>query len=122
MKRRMDRGNAGAIAPEETGSTVMSTQTASITPATPLLNALAQSWWLLLLRGIAAIIFGVLAFVWPGITLVTLVLFYGAYALVDGIFAVMAAIRGGTPGPRWWLAIVGLCGIVVGLLTFFWPG
>ena len=46
-----------------------------------LLNALAKHWWLLLLRGICAILFGVLTFVWPGITLLTLVLLYGAYAL-----------------------------------------
>jgi len=86
------------------------------------LNALVKNWWLMLLRGIAAIVFGILAFVWPVITLATLVLFYGAFALVDGIFAVIAAIRGGVPTPRWWLAVVGICGIVAGLLTFLWPG
>jgi uncharacterized membrane protein HdeD (DUF308 family) len=87
-----------------------------------LLDALARNWWLLLLRGIAAILFGVLAFVWPGITLVTLVLLYGAFALVDGVCAVAAAIMGGVPGARWWLAVVGLCGIIIGVLTFMWPG
>ena len=54
-------------------------------PRRPMLHALAKCWWLLLLRGIAAIVFGVLAFVWPGLTLVTLVLLYGAFALVDGL-------------------------------------
>jgi uncharacterized membrane protein HdeD (DUF308 family) len=49
---------------------------------------------------IAAIIFGLLAFVWPGLTLLTLVLFYGAFALVDGVLAVIAAIKGGAPAPR----------------------
>ena len=88
-----------------------------------LLETLAQNWWLLLLRGVAAIAFGVLAFVWPGITLLTLVLFYGAYVLVDGALSLWAAITGaGGMGPRWWLAIVGVLGIIVGLLTFFWPG
>lgn len=87
-----------------------------------LLHALAKNWWLLLLRGILAIVFGILAFAWPGITLVTLVLFYGAYALVDGIFAIAAAIMGGAPGSRWWLALVGLFGIAAGILTFAWPG
>ncbi len=87
-----------------------------------LLHALAKNWWLLLLRGICAIVFGVLAFAWPGITLFTLVLFYGAYALVDGIFAIGAAIMGGAPGSRWWLALVGLFGIAAGILTFAWPG
>jgi uncharacterized membrane protein HdeD (DUF308 family) len=87
-----------------------------------MLHALARNWWLLLLRGIAAIIFGVLTFVWPGITLLTLVLLYGAYALVDGVLAILAAITGDAPAPRWWLAIVGLLGILVGILTFAWPG
>ena len=87
-----------------------------------LVHALAKNWWLLLLRGIAAIIFGVLAFAWPGLTLLTLILFYGAFALVDGVLAIIAAITGGAPAPRWWLAIVGLLGIAAGLLTFLMPG
>jgi uncharacterized membrane protein HdeD (DUF308 family) len=85
-----------------------------------LVHALAKNWWLLLLRGIAAIVFGLLAFAWPGLTLLTLILFYGAFALVDGVLAVIAAITGGAPGSRWWLAIVGLLGIAAGLVTF-WP-
>jgi uncharacterized membrane protein HdeD (DUF308 family) len=91
-------------------------------PPQLMLHALAKNWWLLLLRGIAAIVFGVLTFVWPGITLLTLVLFYGAFALVDGVLAVAAAVMGGASAPRWWLAIVGLLGIAVGILTFAWPG
>ena len=87
-----------------------------------MVHALAKNWWLLLLRGIAAIIFGLLAFAWPGLTLVTLILLYGAYALVDGVLAIIAAITGGVPGSRWWLAIVGLLGIVAGLVTFLTPG
>ena len=87
-----------------------------------MVHALAKNWWLLLLRGIAAIIFGLLAFAWPGVTLLTLILFYGAFALVDGVLAIIAAITGGAPGPRWWLAIVGLLGIAAGLLTFLMPG
>jgi uncharacterized membrane protein HdeD (DUF308 family) len=87
-----------------------------------MVHALAKNWWLLLLRGIASIVFGILAFVWPGLTLLTLVLFYGAFALVDGVLAVIAAIKGGAPAPRWWLAIVGISGIAAGLLTFLMPG
>jgi uncharacterized membrane protein HdeD (DUF308 family) len=87
-----------------------------------MVHALAKNWWLLLLRGIAAIIFGVLAFAWPGLTLLTLILFYGAFALVDGVLAIIAAITGGAAAPRWWLAIVGLLGIAAGLLTFLMPG
>ena len=52
----------------------------------------------------------------------TLVLLYGAYALVDGVLAILAAITGDAPAPRWWLAIVGLLGILVGILTLAWPG
>ncbi len=90
--------------------------------ALPRLHVLAQNWWLVLLRGIAGIIFGVLAFAWPGITLLTLIIFYGAYALMDGIFAIGAAIRGDAPQSRWWLILIGILGIAAGLLTFLWPG
>jgi uncharacterized membrane protein HdeD (DUF308 family) len=94
----------------------------SLAPGASLLHTLAKNWWLEVLRGVAAVIFGVLAFVWPGLTLLTLVLFWGAYALVDGVLAIVAAIKGGNPMPRWWLAIVGLAGIVAGVLTFLVPG
>jgi uncharacterized membrane protein HdeD (DUF308 family) len=87
-----------------------------------LLHALAKNWWLLLLRGIAAIVFGVLAFAWPGLTLLTLILLYGAFALVDGVIAIITAIKGGAPTARGWLAIVGILGIAVGAFTFFLPG
>jgi uncharacterized membrane protein HdeD (DUF308 family) len=89
----------------------------------PMLEAMAKGWWLVLLRGIAAIVFGVLAFIWPGLTLLTLVLFYGAYALVDGVVALISAFTGGAkPLPTWWLILIGLCGIAAGLVTFLWPG
>jgi uncharacterized membrane protein HdeD (DUF308 family) len=88
----------------------------------PILPVLAKYWWLVLLRGIAAIIFGILAFIWPGITLLTLILFYGAFALVDGVLALANAIMGGNVGSRWWLALVGIAGIAAGLVTFLMPG
>jgi uncharacterized membrane protein HdeD (DUF308 family) len=102
----------------------MQSHVQSTGPLTPpvMLQTLIDNWWLLLLRGIAAIVFGILAFVWPGITLLTLILFWGAFALVDGVIAIVAAIKGGTPGPRWWLAVVGLSGILIGVLTFAMPG
>jgi uncharacterized membrane protein HdeD (DUF308 family) len=88
-----------------------------------MLHALAKNWWLVLLRGIAGIVFGILAFVWPGLTLLTLVLFYGAYALVDGILSLIAAFTGGAkPVPSWWLVLIGIAGIAAGLVTFLWPG
>jgi uncharacterized membrane protein HdeD (DUF308 family) len=73
--------------------------------ASALLGTLAENWWLLLLRGLAAIAFGVIAFFWPGITLVALTYLWGAYAIADGIIAIGAAFSasGGDAGPRWWL-------------------
>jgi uncharacterized membrane protein HdeD (DUF308 family) len=87
-----------------------------------MVHALAKNWWMLLLRGVAAVIFGVLTFAWPGMTLLTLIMFYGAFALIDGVLAIVAAITGGAPAPRWWLAIVGLLGIATGLVVFMMPG
>ncbi|MBL8593604.1 MAG: DUF308 domain-containing protein, partial [Devosia sp.] len=87
---------------------------------------LGDNWWLLLLRGIAAIAFGVLAIFWPAITLISLTLLWGAYTLIDGVFALWAAISGraNSPamGPRWWMAISGVVSILAGLAAFFWPG
>jgi uncharacterized membrane protein HdeD (DUF308 family) len=89
----------------------------------PMLHALADRWWLLLLRGITAILFGILAFIWPGLTLVTLVLMFGAFALVDGAIMLGAAFSGAAkPMPSWWLVLVGLLGIAAGIVTFLWPG
>jgi uncharacterized membrane protein HdeD (DUF308 family) len=88
------------------------------------LRELAENWWLLLLRGIAAIAFGLLAFLWPDLTLLTLVFLWGIYAIADGILALWAAIasKGGEIAPRWWLAVVGIAGILAGTLAFVWPG
>jgi uncharacterized membrane protein HdeD (DUF308 family) len=85
---------------------------------------LARNWWVLALRGLCAVIFGILAFIWPGITLGALVLLYGAFALIDGVLSIGAAIFKGEGGGRpWWeLVLVGLLGIAAGVLTFAWPG
>lgn len=81
-------------------------------------RALAQHWWVVLLRGVLAILFGVMAWAWPGVTLAVLVLIWGAYALTDGIFQVIAGIRG-----KWGsLVVLGLLGIAAGVVTFVWPG
>lgn len=88
----------------------------------PMLDSLARNWWLILIRGICAIIFGVLTFAWPGLTLVTLILLYGFFALFDGGAAIAAAIMGGASAPRWWLALVGVVGIAVGAITLMMPG
>ena len=87
----------------------------------PMLDALARNWWLILLRGVLAVLFGVLAFIWPGITLLTLIFLYAGFAFADGALSLIAAVRGGTPTPRWWLALVGVMGLGVGVLTIFYP-
>jgi uncharacterized membrane protein HdeD (DUF308 family) len=87
----------------------------------PLLHSLAQNWWVFLLRGILAIVVGVLAFVWPGITLISLVLLFGIYAAADGILALASAVTGHTPMPRWWLAIVGIAGLAAAFMAFTRP-
>ncbi len=88
-----------------------------------LLHTLGRVWWLVLLRGIAAIVFGVLAWTWPGATLITLVLFWGAYALVDGVAALWAGWQAKDGGkPMWQVVLIGVLGIAAGLFTFAWPG
>lgn len=83
---------------------------------------LATNWWAVALRGVAAIIFGILTFAFPGITLELLVLWFGVYAIFDGIFNLLAAWRHPDPAQRWWvLAIEGIVGIAAGGLTFIWP-
>jgi uncharacterized membrane protein HdeD (DUF308 family) len=84
----------------------------------PLLDALAKNWWVLLVRGIIAVLFGILAFARPGLTLVALVLCYGAYAFLDGVTALWA----GAFARAGWLVLSGLLGVAVGLGTFFFPG
>lgn len=84
---------------------------------------LTRNWWALLLRGFVAILFGILTFILPGITLTSLVLLFGAYALVDGVFAAVAALRSSRNTKRWWALLVeGIFGIGAGVLTFVWPG
>jgi uncharacterized membrane protein HdeD (DUF308 family) len=84
---------------------------------------LARNWWALALRGLAAILFGIAALVVPHIALVVLIALFGAYALVDGIFAIVSAVRAAERHMRWWpLLVEGLAGIVIGVLTFVWPG
>ena len=92
--------------------------------ASALLGALAENWWLLLLRGLAAIAFGVIAFFWPGITLVALTYLWGAYALVDGVVAIWAAFSasGDDAGPRWWLGLSGIVSILASIVAFVYPG
>jgi uncharacterized membrane protein HdeD (DUF308 family) len=88
-----------------------------------MLIVLTRNWWALAVRGLVAIVFGVLTLVWPGISLLVLVALFGAYALVDGIFSVIAALQHAGGRKDWWaLLLEGIVGIAAGVLTFFWPG
>jgi uncharacterized membrane protein HdeD (DUF308 family) len=98
-----------------------------------MLAILARNWWLLALRGVVAIMFGIMALVWIGLigvatveevaaSLEALVLLFGAYALVDGVFVIGAAIKGNTGRtPRLLLLLEGIAGVIFGILTFLWP-
>ena len=80
----------------------------------PKLQLIARNWWAWLIRGIAAVIFGVLAWLWPGITWITIAIFFGAYAFVDGVFAILATIRAAETHERWWpFLIEGIVGILL---------
>ena len=87
-----------------------------------MIEALKRHWWVPVIRGIAAIVFGIIAFMYPGITVATLVLFFGAWVLIDGIFRVVGAIGHRASDPDWgWHIVIGIVGIIVGLLTFHAP-
>jgi len=88
-----------------------------------LASILKHGWWLLVLRALAAIAFGVLTWIQPAISLAALVLLFGAYTLADGIFGLWLAIAGRKMNEYWWvLLLASLVGIGVGILTFAAPG
>ena len=85
-----------------------------------MLDVLSRNWWTFAVRGVAAVIFGILALAMPGIALVVLVFLFGAYAFVDGVFALIGAVREAEAHNRWaHLLFVGIFGILVGAITFF---
>jgi uncharacterized membrane protein HdeD (DUF308 family) len=88
-----------------------------------ILGNLARAWHWIVLRGVFALLFGIFAFIWPGITLAALVLVWGAYAIADGVMALIAAFTMHEEGkPMASLIIVGILGIAAGVVTFLWPG
>jgi uncharacterized membrane protein HdeD (DUF308 family) len=87
-----------------------------------MLVVFTSSWWALVLRGVAAILFGVVAFVWPHITLTALVFLFGAYALIDGLFAIIAGIKSHGEYNRWWVLLIeGIFSLIAGVLAFKLP-
>ena len=84
---------------------------------------LADNWWAVALRGVAAILFGLLAIVWPGLTLLILVWLFGVYAIVDGVFALLGAVsRAGRRGRDWLMVLRGMAGIAAGVIALVWTG
>jgi uncharacterized membrane protein HdeD (DUF308 family) len=89
-----------------------------------MLDILSRYWWSVVLRGAMGVLFGLLALIWPGATVLVLVVLFGAYSLVDGVLALAAAFMGGrtAAGSRGWLVVEGVAGVGLGILTFLWPG
>ncbi len=83
-----------------------------------LLGELTKNWWAFVLQGVLAILFAIGAFFWPGLTLAVLIVFFGAWAFVDGIFSIIAAFKAER---AWPFVLRGVLGIGVGLVTFFYP-
>jgi uncharacterized membrane protein HdeD (DUF308 family) len=85
-------------------------------------TVLTRNWWALALRGVVALLLGVAAFVLPGVTLAVFVALFGAYAVVDGVLAIIAGVRAAERHERWWSPVLkGLAGIAAGVLAFIWP-
>lgn len=84
---------------------------------------LARNWWAIALRGAFAILFALVAFFFPGATILSLLLLFAAYMLVDGVFAIIAAVRAARAGERWGLLVLeGVVDIATGVIVFAWPG
>jgi uncharacterized membrane protein HdeD (DUF308 family) len=86
-----------------------------------MLPTVSGNWGALAVRGVAAVLFGLVALFWPGLTLAVLIILYGAFAVVDGVFAIVAGLRAGSGTRRWLLLAEGALGILAGLIAVFWP-
>ncbi|MEO1856550.1 MAG: DUF308 domain-containing protein [Rubritalea sp.] len=82
----------------------------------PLVDLLSKGWSLLFLRGLAALIFAILAFTVPGTTIAFLITYWAIYILLDGVFSLAGSLTGGSPAPRWWMSLSGLLSV---LAAFF---
>ena len=87
-------------------------------PDAPIARALATHWSSLAIRGVCALLFGIVAFMMPGLTLTTLVLIWGIYALIDGGLALIAGFK----AKIWSLVFLGLVGVLAGIGAFIYPG
>ena len=89
-----------------------------------MLGQLSQHWWVFVVRGVLALLFGIGTFLMPGVTLAALILGYALYAFADGVVAVIAAFgrRGAGEGFPWSLLLIGIAGILAACVTFLYPG
>lgn len=87
-----------------------------------MLDLIAKYWWTFVIRGLLAIAFGLIALVWPGITLIVLVFLFGFYAVLEGILSIMAAVINRGMRSWWVLLLEGLTSLIVGCVAFIWPG
>ena len=88
-----------------------------------MITVLAQNWWAIGIRGVLGILFGLIALFLPGATMLSLVLVFAAYAFVDGVLAIVSAVRAAREGERWgYLILEGLVGIATAAVAVFWPG
>lgn len=88
-----------------------------------MLRMYGKYWWSFLIRGILATLFGIIAVTVPGLTLRAMTILLAVFLVVDGVFSFTASFRGRQLGPRWgFLLFEGVAGMVLGLLTFVWPG
>jgi uncharacterized membrane protein HdeD (DUF308 family) len=83
----------------------------------------SRIWWAVALRGILAVLFGIIALIYTGQTLLALVYVFGAFALLSGLMEIVTAVRAGEAHVRWgWLAVAGIVGVAAGIVSFVWPG
>src|SRR5262245_33792979 len=86
-------------------------------------DLVTRYWWVLVLRGALACLLGVVTLFWPGLTLEIFIVFFGAYALADGVFSIYNAVVGRGADDDWWIELLGgIAGVIVGLVTFRTPG
>ncbi len=88
-----------------------------------MLSTVCKRWWVLMARGVAAILLGICAIVWPGATLLWLVFLFGTFTIIDGIAAIILGFRGEANGTVWWTMVtLGVIAIAAGIAAFAWPG
>jgi len=88
-----------------------------------MLETICRRWWVMLLRGLAAIVIGIIAIAMPGITLVALVALFAVFAILDGVFGLILGFRGEADGTVWWtMVLLGLLSLAAGIIAFAWPG